>query len=74
MEENKKFNKIPSKKYFEKRINKMDVDESLKPILVDILMRRSSEYELNKKEIKQDINRLINNVDEIIVTDNPNEN
>ena len=62
--------KIPPREFFEKHINRMTVDDSLKPILVDILMRRSSEYELNRREIKKDINRLVNNVEEIIVDDN----
>lgn len=63
-------NKVPNKKFFEKRISEMEVDDSLKPILVDILMRRSLEYELNKEEIERDLNRLNNNVEEIIVDDN----
>ena len=63
-------NKVPNKEFFEKRISEMEVDDSLKPILVDILMRRSLEYELNKEEIERDLNRLNNNVEEIIVDDN----
>ena len=62
--------KIPPKDFFEKRISRMNVDESIKPVLVDILMRRSAEFDFSKKDIKRDIERLTNNIEEIIVDNN----
>lgn len=46
-------------KYFEKFVATMEVEEDFKPLLVDILLRRSFEYSLTPQQIQQDMNSLL---------------
>lgn len=59
------------KEYFEFYIKQMSVDEIYHPLLVDILMRRTYEYNLQSDDIQQDVTSLVNNLDEIIVGEMP---
>lgn len=56
-------------KYFEENVAKMSVAEPFKPILVDILQRRSFEYGLTAQNITQDMNSLLRNLKAIEIRD-----
>lgn len=60
--ENKKL-----REFFETGVKKLEVDEEYKPIIVDILLRRATEFELSNEEIKQDVESLIYNLRSIKV-------
>lgn len=64
--ENKKL-----KKYFEKYIKRLSVEDKYKPMLVDILMRRADTFDLSGAEIRQDVVSILNNLDSIVVTQMP---
>lgn len=59
------------RKYFEKWVGKLKVDNEFKPIIVDILLRRSREFELSGEDIKQDMTSLLYNLKSIRVVDFP---
>lgn len=48
--------------YFEKWVGKMKVDDVYKPLLIDILLRRAHEFELEPKDIQQDMQSLMDNL------------
>lgn len=52
-------------KYFEKHVAKMNVEDTFKPLLVDILLRRAYEFSLTPQEIQQDMNSLLGSLDTI---------
>lgn len=64
--ENKKL-----KKYFEKYIQEVQVDDKYKPMLVDILLRRADTFDLSPEDIRQDVISLINNLESISVQKMP---
>ena len=66
--ENKKL-----KEYFEYYINQMSVGDIYKPILVEIMMRRSHEFDLSPSEICKDLTSLINNITSISVGPMPDD-
>lgn len=51
--------------YFEKYVSKMNVEDTFKPLLVDILLRRAYEFSLTPQEIQQDTNSLLDSLDTI---------
>lgn len=57
--------------YFKKYINTMNVSDSYKPLLVDILMRRADTYELSPEDIRQDVVSLLYNLNEISIDNMP---
>ncbi len=61
------------KSYFENYINQMNIDKRYTSVLVDIMMRRSYEYQLSPEEIRQDMIGLLNNLNEIVIDDMPKE-
>ena len=52
-------------KYFEMHVAKMNVEDTFKPLLVDILLRRAYEFSLTPQEIQQDMNSLLGSLDTI---------
>lgn len=59
------------RKYFEKWVGKLKVSKEFKPIIVDILLRRSKEFELSGEDIKQDMTSLLYNLKAIKVVNFP---
>lgn len=57
--------------YFKKYINRMNVSNKYKPLLVDILMRRADTYELSPEDIRQDVVSLLYNLNEISIGNMP---
>ena len=55
------------KSYFENYINQMNIDKRYTSVLVDIMMRRSYEYQLSPEEIRQDMIGLLKNLNEIFI-------
>lgn len=64
--ENKKL-----KKYFEKYVKEISVEDKFKPMIVDILLRRADTFNLSKDEIRQDVVSLVYNLDSIVVGQMP---
>ncbi len=54
---NKKLNE-----YFEFYIKQMGIDEKFTPLLVDVMLRRTIEFDLNPNEIAQEMTSLMNNL------------
>ena len=59
------------KDFYEQNINKMNVPEEFKGLLLDILMRRAYEFSLSPAECRQDIYSLLNNLTSIKVEKMP---
>lgn len=59
--------------YFQKKVNKINVDKVFKPLLIDILLRRSYEFELSPQEIEQDIESLSHNLRKIQIGKMPKD-
>ena len=62
---NKFYENTQLRQYFEYYINQMDIARAYKPLLVDILMRRAHEYELSPRDITQDMQSLLDNLEKI---------
>lgn len=59
------------KKMLEVNIEKMGISDSFKPLLIEVMLRRASEFNFNAQEINSDIESLINNLDEISIDPMP---
>ncbi len=69
----RKYESKKLKKYFEKYVKQLTVEDKYKPMLVDILMRRADTFDLSNDEIRQDVVSLIYNLDSIVVGQMPQE-
>ncbi len=49
------------KSYLEYQISQMEVDDGIKPVLVEIILRRAYQYDLTNEEIEQDVINLKSN-------------
>lgn len=59
------------KKYFQKYIKTMNVEDKYKPMIVDILLRRADTFNLSPEDIRQDVVSLLYNLEGISVQEMP---
>lgn len=62
---NKFYENTSLRQYFNNYVSQMSVAKVYKPLLVDILMRRAHEFELSPKDISQDMQSLLDNLEHI---------
>lgn len=59
--------------YIERKINETKIDSVFKPTIIDIILRRKYEYQLDDKYFHRDVDSFINNVNEIYCKNLPQE-
>lgn len=67
----RKYENRKLKKYFEKYVKELSVEDKFKPMIVDILLRRANTFDLSGEEIRQDVVSLLHNLDSIVVSQMP---
>ena len=57
------------KKKINKYVKKIPIDERFKPLISDIILRRSVQYNRNYRELKEDLEAIVNNLERVRVVD-----
>ena len=61
------------KEYIGNNLDKIGIDESFKPLIVDVMLRRFSEFDFSPQEIYADMTALVNNLKTIEVGKMPQQ-
>lgn len=61
------------KEYVEYNIGKMGINDRFSPLLVDVMLRRFSEFDFSMQEVYQDMVSLVNNLNQIKIGPMPDD-